>query len=204
MGKSSFAYAFLMMLPLVSFFYYGSTVATGSDIHDVAVLDTSTFPAKIVGGGWITTNVTVENQGTSIETFNLTLRVSYESFWNGVPYASGNLTILNNATIFDLEPGTNRTITLRWEIFPWRWEIWPPLEELLFWQTLLTANFTVIIELETVPGEADVSDNLYVDGSVIAFWIITDINGDGKIDMKDIARVARAFGSYPGHERWDP
>jgi hypothetical protein len=26
---------------------------------------------------------------------------------------------------------------------------------------------------------------------------------DGKVDMKDIGRAAKAFGSYPGHARWD-
>jgi len=31
-----------------------------------------------------------------------------------------------------------------------------------------------------------------------------DINRDGKIDGKDIAVVAKAFGSYPGHPRWNP
>lgn len=31
-----------------------------------------------------------------------------------------------------------------------------------------------------------------------------DINGDRKVDIKDIATVALAYGSYPGHEKWDP
>jgi len=31
-----------------------------------------------------------------------------------------------------------------------------------------------------------------------------DINGDGIINIIDIYIVARAFGSYPGHPRWDP
>jgi PKD repeat protein len=31
-----------------------------------------------------------------------------------------------------------------------------------------------------------------------------DFDGNGKIDMKDIRRVAKAFGSYPGHPYWDP
>lgn len=31
-----------------------------------------------------------------------------------------------------------------------------------------------------------------------------DINGDRKADIKDVAQAAKAFGSYPGHERWDP
>jgi len=34
--------------------------------------------------------------------------------------------------------------------------------------------------------------------------IIEDINYDCKVDMRDISRAARAFGSYPGHLRWDP
>ena len=31
-----------------------------------------------------------------------------------------------------------------------------------------------------------------------------DVNGDGIIDLKDVFRVALAYGSYPGHPRWDP
>jgi len=31
-----------------------------------------------------------------------------------------------------------------------------------------------------------------------------DINGDRKIDMRDIYTVAKAYGSYPGHPRWNP
>jgi hypothetical protein len=31
-----------------------------------------------------------------------------------------------------------------------------------------------------------------------------DINQDGIVDITDIAIVALAFGSYPGHERWNP
>ena len=31
-----------------------------------------------------------------------------------------------------------------------------------------------------------------------------DINMDGKVDMKDISILCRAFGSYPGHSRWNP
>jgi hypothetical protein len=31
-----------------------------------------------------------------------------------------------------------------------------------------------------------------------------DVNGDGVVDIKDLAIVAAAFGSYPGHDRWNP
>ena len=30
-----------------------------------------------------------------------------------------------------------------------------------------------------------------------------DLNGDGKVDGKDVAIVGKALGSYPGHLRWD-
>lgn len=32
----------------------------------------------------------------------------------------------------------------------------------------------------------------------------TDIDGDGVVDILDIAIVAKAYGSYPGHPRWNP
>lgn len=34
--------------------------------------------------------------------------------------------------------------------------------------------------------------------------ILGDINEDGIVDMRDISIAARAFGSYPGHPRWNP
>jgi len=30
-----------------------------------------------------------------------------------------------------------------------------------------------------------------------------DLNGDGKVDIKDLVIVAEAFGSFPGHPRWN-
>jgi hypothetical protein len=34
--------------------------------------------------------------------------------------------------------------------------------------------------------------------------LTTDLTGDGAVDIQDIALVAFAYGSFPGHERWDP
>ncbi len=31
-----------------------------------------------------------------------------------------------------------------------------------------------------------------------------DLNGDGIVDIQDIATAASAFGSYPDHQRWNP
>ena len=35
-------------------------------------------------------------------------------------------------------------------------------------------------------------------------WKLTDVNDDLKVDIKDIATAAKAFGSFPSHPRWNP
>jgi len=35
------------------------------------------------------------------------------------------------------------------------------------------------------------------------FWRYTDVNRDGKVDIIDIATIAKAYGSYPGHPKWN-
>jgi peptide/nickel transport system substrate-binding protein len=45
----------------------------------------------------------------------------------------------------------------------------------------------------------------FPNGSIKVFKVLlTDVNGDGKVDMKDVSLAIKAFGSYPGNERWDP
>jgi hypothetical protein len=45
-------------------------------------------------------------------------------------------------------------------------------------------------------------------GGSVETWprghLSTDIDGDGVVDILDIAIVAKAYGSYPGHPRWNP
>ena len=56
----------------------------------------------------------------------------------------------------------------------------------------------------------EVSGRLY-DGAiftgidvVLVSSLLGDVNVDGKVDIKDIAITAEAFGSFPGHQRWNP
>jgi len=34
--------------------------------------------------------------------------------------------------------------------------------------------------------------------------LLGDVNGDGTVDIYDVVTVATAFGSYPGHQNWNP
>jgi len=84
-----------------------------------------------------------------------------------------------------------------------------PNEELTFmyvWNTKgfpACTNYTINVEAATVPEETDLADNYMTDGHV-KIKIPGDINGDSTVDIKDIAIVALAFGSYLGHGKWNP
>jgi hypothetical protein len=41
-------------------------------------------------------------------------------------------------------------------------------------------------------------------GAFSPFLPLEDINLDGKVDMKDVLIVLNAYGSYPGHPKWNP
>jgi len=64
----------------------------------------------------------------------------------------------------------------------------------------LTLNETLIIDEETRSVSHIVEHGLYI----MYPTHIGDFNYDGKVDIRDVAGVASAFGSYPGHPRWDP
>ena len=69
-------------------------------------------------------------------------------------------------------------------------------------------NYTIKANVHPVQGEIDIGDNELVDGEVL-ISIVGDIAGsegfpDRKVDMRDIGTAAQAFGSYPGHIRWNP
>jgi len=78
--------------------------------------------------------------------------------------------------------------------------------EVFTWVTLGLApcnNYTISAEATIVPYEFNTTNNVFIDGYV-KIRHVGDINGDGKVDMKDIALVAAAFGTVPGHPRWNP
>ena len=38
----------------------------------------------------------------------------------------------------------------------------------------------------------------------VYFYILGDVNYDGKVNMEDLGEAALSFGSYPGEARWNP
>jgi len=61
-------------------------------------------------------------------------------------------------------------------------------------------NYTVYVN-SMVNGAKAVGSTSF---EALSRAISTDINGDGVVNIVDIALVAKAYGSYPGHSRWNP
>jgi hypothetical protein len=98
-----------------------------------------------------------------------------------------NTTVFGTFNVTNLSPGATITATFK-----------------LNTSSLLpchTQTFTG--EATPVPFEFDISNNILVDGTLkIRFF--GDLNGDGFVDMSDIAIVSHAFGTSPGDPRWNP
>jgi len=92
-----------------------------------------------------------------------------------------NVTLLSNATAIGTETGFNVPFGTSTLSFTWN-----------------TANFKLgNYTLNVLAGDLSAR-------SAVVLTIPGDINGDFKVDMKDIATIAAAFGSKPGSANWNP
>lgn len=141
---------------------------------NIQVTDTQPHKTVVPQDSQIKANVTVTNTGDSNETTELSAYIM-----NGQEISGA--TILINLTRRE-----TKTVTLS-----------------LNTTSLPKGNYTLFAQASIVPNEINVYDNTYTDG-IIKIVMPGDINADGKVDMKDIYLVIKAFGSYPSHPRWNP
>jgi len=143
--------------------------------HDIGT--TMSISKTIIREGDNTTviiNVTVINYGEQTENFNLTFQTNTTIQEQELTVTSRNSTAL----------------TFRWNT-----------------TGLTKGNYMISAQAEPVLGETDITDNTFTGWIMVA--MLCDITGpdgvpDGKVDMRDIGTATQAFGSYPGHERWNP
>jgi len=145
-------------------------------IHDVSVKGVS--PSKtVVGQGLaLNVNVIIGNEGNYTETLSVT------AYAGTITVETLTVTVVN---------GSSTTITFKWNTTGWA-----------------KGNYTISAYAWPVPGETDTTDNTLIDGWVIVA-MVGDITGptgwpDGKVDIRDVAKVSKAFGTLPGTPGWDP
>jgi hypothetical protein len=61
-------------------------------------------------------------------------------------------------------------------------------------------NYNITATVKATYFDKNITDN--VNECYIRINIMGDVNSDDKVDMKDVAVLAKAFGSFPGHKRW--
>jgi PKD repeat protein len=84
-----------------------------------------------------------------------------------------------------LSAGENLTLTFTWNT-----------------STVIPGSYVIYVATSIVEMEEDIADNIFIDGKISIVFI--DVNGDGKVDIMDIAIVAKAFGSDLTSPNWDP
>jgi hypothetical protein len=72
------------------------------------------------------------------------------------------------------------------------------------WNTsgVVPHNYTITGSCTILPYDINVTNNALTISNVTV-RIVGDVNGDGVVNMADVIIVINAFGSYPGHPRWN-
>lgn len=174
---------------ILSFSILQIPIGESSEVHDVAVTHITAWPSRTLPMYAVYVNVTVENQGTYTESFNLNV------------YAAENHTI-ETLVVIGLAPAESETLTFRWFVsagfafeglgwlFPPPVLVGEPLEE----------NATIWAEADVVAGEVDTSNNIYIGGAVTIVWWPLDVTGSGKIDIFDVVELIGPYGLKFGDE----
>ena len=95
-------------------------------------------------------------------------------------------TIIDQITVINLPPGNETTVTIIWKTK----NVTP------------CHSYIISAEAEPLPFEIDLANNLLTDGTV-KIKIMGDIDSDGLVTMGDVNTLLKAFGTYPGHPRWN-
>jgi len=139
-------------------------------IHDIEMQDLKTSKTVVGQGYKLVVNATITNYGVNSENFNVTLYINTTS----ITTQTATLTSLNSATL-----------TFAWDT-----------------SGFVKGNYTLNAYAWPVQGETHIADNTWTDGFIIVA-MIGDISGpdgwpDGKVDVRDVAKVAKLFGvNYP-------
>ncbi len=119
-------------------------------------------------------DVTVTNEGATPETFTLTV------YWNATNYI--------DSAVVTLAIAETKLVVLEWNTTGCQ----------------RYANYTLSAHATPVPGEIDTADNTFIDPRDLVITYPGDINNDKKVDIKDIAPIAKLFGVNCPDPRYDP
>jgi hypothetical protein len=155
-----------------------AVVTSPLGVHDVAVIDVHNMKKNCVPKPTVCKGL---NCSVYVKVEN---QGDFTETFNVTAYA--NTTAIGEQTV-TLNKSENTTLTFIWDT------------------TLVNEydNYTISAQADQVNGETDLADNTLSDGTVTAVHT-GDINGDGKVDITDVAMVSGAFGSLRNNDPTDP
>jgi len=144
-------------------------------LHDIAVTDVVPYRNWVYEGRVVPVNVTLLNCGDLNET------VTVDLYYNLT--ASEQV----GTIVTDLSPNETKTLTFEWNTIG----------------VQHCHNYT-ITALGNIQFDSNTTNNVNEGTIRIKVRIMGDLNGDGNVRVDDVLLVASAFGSQPGHPRWNP
>jgi len=143
-------------------------------VRDLAVTDLSLSNDHPKQGQNVTITIAVLNNGTTTESFPVEINLE--------------TSMIGTLQVDSLAAGNSQTLTLEWNT-----------------TSAPTGRHTITATIELMPGDTDPANNAMNKPITILSTTgpSTDLDGDGKVDLKDIAIVAAAFGTKDGDARWN-
>jgi subtilisin family serine protease len=127
---------------------------------------------------------TVVGQGFNVEIYvNITNQCNTTQNFNVTAYVNATIIQVRNVTLAAV---SSTTLTFTWNT-----------------TTYAKGNYTVSAYASPIPNEIDTTDNTYTDGTIIV-TVPGDVNADGAVNIYDLVRVARAYGTKIGDPLYDP
>jgi len=140
---------------------------------DITVTDVTTSKTVVGRGYSVNLTITVENQGDSAATFNVTTCADLNAVFLGDE-------IIIGSQRDTLSSGNSTTVTFTWNT-----------------SGVVKGSYTISAKAIILPGETYTIGNTQIDGTVTVTFP-GDVNGDYKVRVDDILDIALAFGSdYP-------
>lgn len=150
---------------------------TALNIHDVAVVDVTPYRNWTYQESTVSINTTVANNGNFTETVTVKL---YYNITSNELIGTQSVGVL---------PGKNETLT-----FLWSTAGVPPCYS--------GYNVTALADISP-EFDSNMANNVLQSPANVTVRILGDVDGDARVYMRDIAPVARAFGSSWGDTRWN-
>jgi len=130
-----------------------------------------------------TSNKTIVGQGYPI---NITLSTENHSTDNFNVAVNATTTTIGTQTLNNTLDRTSSTLTFVWDTTDFAY-----------------GNYTISACAWPVPGKANLTNNIFVDGHVLV-TIPGDLNGNFKVSLTDLVILALAYGSKPSDIKWKP